>query len=317
MKTKFLILIICITILASVIGCSPTTIEEKSETEKQSVESVFPLSFTDGLGKEIILEAYPQKIISLAPSNTEILFAIGARQQVIGRDFFSDYPVEALELPVIGDMTGNNLEVITDLQPDLVLAAEINSPDDIQAIEDLGFTVYTLSNPLDLDGLYENLRIMAQLSGHEDEAETLITSLKSQVEEVVALMKDVETRPRIFYELDASDSAKPWTVGQGTYHELMIQMAGGENIGSIFDTPYPQISQEELILQNPEIILLSDAMWGITAEMVAERPGWSSIKAVQNKAIYPFDANLLDRPGPRMVQGLIELAHLIHPEIMD
>src|SRR5688572_9216804 len=137
---------------------------------------------TDGLGRNVVLPQAAQRVVSLAPSNTEILFAIGAGSQVVGRDEFADYPEEAKSLPSVGGSMGNyNLEQITALKPDLVLAAEINTPEQVKAIEELGLAVYYLSNPKTLEDLYTNLEIVAKLTGHEADAAILITSLKARV----------------------------------------------------------------------------------------------------------------------------------------
>lgn len=215
----------------------------------------------------------------------------------------------------MGGFEGYSLELITSLQPDLVLAAEINSPELVHSIEELGITVFYLANPDDLEGLFENLEIVATLTGHEQEAETLIQSLQDRIEDVEKRLENATSTPKVFYELDASDPTKPWSVGAGTYHDTLIRMAAAENIAAGIEGLYPQISLEELIIQNPDYILLADAMWGITPEQVAARPGWEDIKAVKEGNIVPFDGNLLDRPGPRLVDGLEELVRILHPEL--
>ena len=146
-----------------------------------------PLVLTDGLNRTVALAAPAQRIISLAPSNTEILFAVGAGAQVIGRDEFSNYPQKAVSLPSVGGSFGEyNSETIVNLKPDLVLAAEINSPEQVKTLEDLGLTVYYLSNPQDLPGMYENLLLVAKMTGHEAEANKLVEDLKERVAAVEA-----------------------------------------------------------------------------------------------------------------------------------
>jgi iron complex transport system substrate-binding protein len=274
-----------------------------------------PITITDGLGREVQLKGAAQRIVSLAASNTEILFAIGAGSQVIARDDLSDYPEEVVNLPAVGGYQGYDLEKITSLQPDLVLAAEINSPELVQSIENLGITVFYLSNPADINGLYDNLRIVGQLTGHESDAADLVQSLQQRVDAVQSALANATTTPKVFYEIDATDPSKPWTAGPGTYHDQFIRMAHAENVAANATSMYPQISQEELIVQNPDYILLADSIYGITPESVVERPGWAEIKAVQEGNLFPFDSDLLDRPGPRLVEGLETLAHILHPEV--
>ncbi len=275
-----------------------------------------PIVITDGLGRQITLKQPAQKVVSLAPSNTEILFAIGAGGQVVGRDAFSDYPEEAKQLTDIGGGWGElNTEQIVALAPDLVLAAEINTPEQVQALEALGLTVFYLNNPKDLEGMYENLRLVARLVGREAEAEALIKSLKRRVASVDDKIAQARERPLVFYELDGSDPNAPWTSGPGTFVDLLIGRAGGVNVGHSLGSAWAQISAEELIAQNPQIILLGDAAYGVKPEDVAARPGWEQIAAVKNQQVYAFDDNLISRPGPRMVDGLEQLVRLLHPEL--
>lgn len=274
------------------------------------------ITLTDGLGRSVALAAPAQRIVSLAPSNTEILFAIGAGAQVVGRDEFSDYPAEAKALPSVGGSMGTySLETIASLKPDLVLAAEINTPEQVKALEDLGVRVYYLSNPTDLDGLYANLKIVGQLTGRETEAEALAASLQARVQAVQEKLMPISSVFTVFYELDGSNPAKPWTAGAGTFLSQLINMAGGSNVGDRLQGDYAQMSQEELLVANPMVILLGDAAYGVTAEQVAARPGWDALAAVQQGRIYPFDDNLVSRPGPRLVDGLEQIAKLLRPDL--
>jgi len=274
-----------------------------------------PIILTDGLGRTVQLETPAQRIVSLAPSNTEILYALGAGSQLIGRDDLSDFPPEAKALPSIGGWMGKfNYEVIASLKPDLVLASGLNTADQVKALEDLGLTVFYVGNPADLEGMYTNLQDTARLAGKENEASSLIASLKTRVAAVEERIATVQTRPTVFYELDASDPAKPYTTGPGTFLDALITMAGGQNVAADLGTAWAQISQEDLLVKNPEVILLGDAAYGVNPESLAERPGWEAISAVKNGKIYTFDDNLVSRPTPRLVDGLETLARLVHPE---
>ncbi len=277
------------------------------------------ISIVDGMGREITLDRPAQKVASLAPSNTEILFAIGAGAQVIARDSFSDFPEQALAVADIGGGFGEiDTETLVSLEPDLVLAAEINPVENVRMLEDLGLKVFYLSNPKELDGLYENLRTVARLVGHEAETEGLIESLKLRVSTIEEKVSSLQERPLVFYELDGTDPSAPWTSGPGTFIDLLLTKAGGDNLGNTLDSEWVQISVEELITQNPDVILLGDYTWGgITPEDIAARPGWEVIAAVQNEQVYTFDDNLVSRPGPRMVDGLEALAELLHPELFQ
>ena len=296
-------------LLALLTACAPQT-APTTDSVPQS------LTFTDGLGRTITLETTPQRIVSLAPSNTEILFAVGAGSQVVGRDEFSDYPAEAASIESIGGSFGEyNAEAILALEPDLVLAAEINPPELVQQLEDLGLTVYYLGNPTTLEEMYTNLETVAGLTGHD--VTELVDSLKARVAAVDEKIAPLSSRIPVFYEIDATDPTKPWTYGPGTFGDLLIARAGGYNIGSIASDPYPQISIEQVVAANPSIIILGDSMWGVTPESVKERPGWETLPAVASGSIYPFDDNLVSRPGPRLVDALEQLAKLLRPELFE
>jgi iron complex transport system substrate-binding protein len=275
------------------------------------------IGLTDGMGRPVELPGPAGKIVSMAPSNTEILFAVGAGAQVIGRDSFSDYPEAAKKIDEVGGLTGTyNLEKITSLQPDLVLLAGINSPELVSSLEKLHLTVFYLQNPKDFDGLFKNIETVGALTGHQDQARSVVDGMKAKVAGIEEKMKAVTTPLKVYYELDGSDPTRPWTTGPGTYMDLMIQTVKGENVGKNLSSEWAQISQEEVLLQNPDVILLGDGMYGITPDMVAARPGWSAITAVKNGKVEMFDDNLVSRPGPRMVDGLEMLAKILHPEVM-
>jgi len=307
-KSLFALLLIFTLLLGA---CAPVTAQPTPAS----------INLTDGLGRAVTLADPAQHIVSLAPSSTEILFAIGAGGQVIGRDRNSDYPEDAKKITDIGgsDISAQlNAEAILALKPDLVLAANITPPEQIKTLEDLGITVFMLPNPTDLDGMYTNLRTAAQLTGHIAETETLIASLQARVETVEGKLANVTEKPLVFYEIDSTDAKAPWTSGPGTFIDTLIGMAGGRNVGSSLADPWSQISLEELVRQNPDVIVLGDAVWGgITPELVKQRAGWESMNAVKSGKIFPFDDNLLSRPGPRLVDGLEALAKLLHPEIFN
>ena len=282
-----------------------------------SAPSDEPLQWTDGLGRQVALAAPAQRIVSLAPSNTEILFAIGAGPQLVGRDELSDYPAEAAEVTSIGITFGAlNPEAIVSLQPDLVLAADITPPEQVAALEALGLTVYVLPNPSDFGGLYANLRRAGELTGHQDEAGQLSTQLQARVEAVVERTGAAD-RLRLFYEADGADPTAPWTTGRGTFQSVLIDLAGGTNVAAEI-TGWGQFSLEQLVAIDPQVIVFGSGTFvPTTAESLAARPGWGTMSAVADRRVYPIDTNWVDRPGPRLVNALEAMARFIHPELFD
>ncbi len=258
-------------------------------------------------------------VVTLSPANTEIIYFVGAGNQLVGRETFSDYPEEALAVKDIGDgMGGLNLEEILIVKPDLVLAGDLTPPEQIKSLESVGLTVFVVPNPDDFSDLFNIIRMVASLTGHDENAETKIADLEARLSIVQAKIRQIDEKPLVFYEIDGTDPNAPWTAGPGSFIDMMITEAGGRNLGAVLDSEWAQISIEELIIQNPDMILLGDTVWGgITLESVRARTGWSSLSAIQNDQLFAFDDNLVSRPGPRMIDGLEGLAMLIHPELFE
>lgn len=278
-----------------------------------------PIVLVDHLDREISLEGPAERIISLSPGATETLFAVGAGDKLVGRDTFSDYPEEALEIADIGGGFGElDIETIVSLDPDLVLASELTPPEQIQSLEDLGISVFMLSNPVELESVLVRLEVVGQLTGNTENADQLIASLQERIDNIVEMTAGVEEKPLVFYEIDGTDPNAVWTSGPGSFVGNLIEMAGGRNLGEDLDGPWVQLNIEELIKRDPDLILLGDYTWGgVTPDDVAARAGWEALSAVQEERVYPFDDNLVSRPGPRMVDGLEAMAELLHPELFE
>jgi len=283
----------------------------------EPTEKVSPLTLVDGMGREVALPGPAQRIVSIAPSNTEILFAIGAGGQVIGRDEVSDYPPEALEVASIGSTYGElNTEAILALEPDLVLAATITSPEQVQTLEALGIPVYLLANPMDFPGLQKNISVVGILTGNEVEAIALIEGLEARIAAVTQKAAGAE-RVSVFYEVDGMDPTAPWTTGTGTFQDVLIGLVGGENIAAEI-AGWGQMSLEEIVTRNPQVVIFGEGAWvPTTVESFADRSGWGEIAAVADGRVYGIDTNWVDRPGPRLVDALEEMALMIHPELFE
>jgi iron complex transport system substrate-binding protein len=276
-----------------------------------------PHEVTDGLGREIALPGSIERIVSLAPSNTEMLFAIGAGSQVVGRDEVSDFPSSANEVASIGSTFGElNTEAILALEPDLVLAADITPPEQLQSLEALGLMTFVVPNPADFQGLYDNLVTIGEITDHVGEATDLAEELRSRVEAVTTLTANADPT-RVFYEIDGSDPSAPWTTGSSTFQDLLIELAGGANVAAGIEG-WGQIDLEELVIQDPEVIVFATGPFIVTTgQSLADRPGWGGMAAVQSGRVVSIDTNWIDRPGPRLVEGLEALARALHPDLFD
>jgi len=277
-----------------------------------------PMSQPDGLSQGAKKAPSAERIVSLAPSNTEILFALGAASQMVGRDSFSDYPTEAEQIQNIGGgLMALNMELIVSVQPDLVLASPLTPPEQVADLQNLGLTVIVVPNPTSFDGLYENLRSVAALTGRESEGEALVAALRTRVAAITEQVALASARPVVYYELDATDPNAPYTSGPGTFVDLLIKSAGGENFGASLSGEWVQVSVEELLSRQPDVIVLGDYTYGgVTAEQVRARAGWDTLTAVQQNKVFTFDDNLVSRPGPRLVDGLEAMAKLLHPDLI-
>jgi len=282
-------------------------------------QTAFPLTLTDGAGKSVTIAKAPATIVSLAPNITEILFALGVGDRVVGDTPYCDYPAPAKNVKkVVGMDQRANKEEIARLAPDLVLAGSITNTDDVTALNGLKLTVFTLgvpmSGPKNVDDVLADIETVGKLVGKSDAAKQLTADLKKRVDAVAAKARPA-AKPRVFYELDATEPTKPFTPGPGSFIDSLITLAGGANVAADAKMPWAQLSSEEIVKKDPEIIVLGDSKYGVAADQVLKRVGWSSITAVKKNAIYPIDDDLISRAGPRVVDGLEALAKILHPEL--
>ena len=262
----------------------------------------------DDLGRLVAINGTPQRIISLAPSNTEILFALGLGERTVGVTDYCDYPPEALNKTKVGGYANPDVEKIVALDPDLILVAHGTPMDVINSMAGLGLTVFGIKTT-DLDDLLNDIRRIAEITDKEVEAQALTSEMESRIEAVTNQTEELEQRPRVFYIVWHDPL---WTAGSGTFIHELIEKGGGVNIFQNV-TGYPTISIEEVIVRDPEIIITSEWSyeWAINASELA------STNASQTGRIYTLDDDLVQRPGPRLVEGLEWFAHFIHPEMFE
>ena len=273
---------------------------------EESVDYVF-----DDLGRLVAINGTPQRIVSLAPSNTEILFALGLGEKVVGVTDWCDYPPEALENEKVGSYDTPDIEKIRALNPDLILVAYGTSIDVINTLEGLGLTVFGIKST-DLDDVLNDIRTIGEITDKEVEADTLTSEMAIGIQAVTDQTEELEQRPRVFYIIWGGEGSALWTAGSETFIHELIEKAGGVNICQNI-TGYTTISIEEVVARNPEVIIASE--WSF--EWAQNETLLQGTNASQGGRIYQGDDNLVQRPGPRLVQGLEWFAHFIHPEIFE
>lgn len=273
----------------------------------------FPLDLVDDEGNAVRLAARPARIVSLTPATTEIAFALGAGSRVVATTDFDDYPPEALGLAHVATFDSVDVEKIVALKADLVIAGgnDFNKPSALQRLRDLGIPVLTVYAK-DVAGVLADIRLVGRAIDEAGSAADLAAAMGAQIDQVSAATASL-AHPRTFYELDATKEIYGPT--DGSFVTEMIKLAGGDPITTGSTTVF-SIPLEKLVAADPEVIVLGDGAYQVTADIVRARPGWGSMTAVKTGEIRPVDDLIVTRPGPRLVLGLRALALAIHPDLV-
>jgi len=276
----------------------------------------YPINVTDNFGCTVTIEKTPMRIVSLSPCNTEILFAVGAGDRVVGGTTYDTYPPKAVNLSKIGGFSTVNIEAVVNLTPDLVLAEHGNSEDTVNALKNLDLKVVSL-NPKTMDDILENIRLVGNITGNDDTAASLTADMTQQIRDITDMTEDIpdSRKPRVLYIVWHEPM---YAAGAGSYPDDLIQMTGGNNI--IQAQGWPVISIEDVVDKNPQIIICSGMGGGsyTIMEAITGNQVLAQTDAVKNNKVYPVDdPNTIELAGPRIVQGLAELHGFIAPEIQS
>jgi iron complex transport system substrate-binding protein len=293
-------------------GLVPAATATAAPSVTPSPSPAFPTTLTDDEGTAVQLKSEPLKIVSLTPATTEILFALGVGNRVVGAvEDFTPYPPEAAAIPIVAKFGEVDVEKIVSLGADVVIAGgnSFNPPDKIAQLRKLGVPVVVVYAP-DVAGVLKDIELTGDAVGKSAEARDLTASMQAAFDQVGAATKNFP-KPRVFYELDASQ--KIYTAADNSFLAQMITLAGGAPITTGSTTNF-EIPLEKLVTADPELILLGDAAYGTTADAVKGRNGWAGMSAVKTGAIVAVDDVIISRPGPRLVDGLRSLALAIHPD---
>lgn len=268
----------------------------------------FPTSVTDFQGRSVAISKRPERIVSIGPSNTEFLFALGAGDRVVGDDDFSDEPAAAKTKEHVGGVK-INVEKVVSLKPDLIIIVKL-SDGTIEALAQTSAAVLVV-DPQGAADVPRSATLIGQAIGAD--GAKLASDIQKQLDAVKA-KTDPAPKLKVFHEVDASDPAKIYTVGPGSFIDDLIKLAGGVNVFATTKSPYPTVSGEEIVRSDPDVIVLGDALYGTTIESLTSRPGWAALTAVKNKRVYA-GLSVFGRPGPRLGEAALEYAKLVHPEL--
>lgn len=296
---------------AAVVTAAPTTAPTATPAP------AFPVTITDDEGTAVEIKAEPKRIVSLTPATTEILFAIGAGDRVVGKvedvaNNMQGFPPEAKDVPIVATFAGVDVEKIVNLTPDLVVSAGtgLTQGDAVTQLRAANIPV-VVAYPTTIAGGIEGIQLLGKVVGLESAATDLADALQARLDQLKTLAATATTKPRVFYEIDVTGGIFTPPV-ESIYGELFT-LANAEQIGG--NASY-QISLEELVAADPEVILLGDGAYGVTADAVKTREGWDGMTAVKNGSIVAVDDIVITRPGPRIAEGLEALIKAIHPELL-
>lgn len=269
------------------------------------------LKFTDEVGREVTLPYPPKRIVSLAPNITEILFSLGLDEEIVGVSIHCNFPEKAKSKVRVGSYISLDFEKITFLQPDLVIATGAgNTREMVERLGKLGFPTYVIF-PKNFNDVLKSIDHLGQVVNREKEAMGIIQGIKQRSQRVIELTKG-PSRPKVFLQIGEAPIV---TVGSGSFADDLIHLAGGENIAGKEKEMYPRLGMEEILKRSPEVILISSMNpKGDYLRVLQEWSRWKTISAVKNGRVHLIDSDLIDRPSPRIIEGLEEIARILHPE---
>jgi iron complex transport system substrate-binding protein len=298
--------LLALLVLASVCGGS-TPLDQPIAT---STTAAYPVAVVDDRGKEHLLALAPERIVSLSPSATEVLFTLGAADRLIATDDSSDYPPAAKALPKLGGLRDAATKAAT-LAPDLVI---VGTQSQLRQLDGLTAPTY-LVDPANLEGVYRDILALGTLIDRRKAADDLVGDMRSRIQYLAQRVKQTASRPRVLHEVDATNPQQIYVAGPENFIDEMINTVGGTNVAADAETRFPRLNPEEIVRRDPQILVLADHSGSVTPELVAGRPGWSSISAVRSARVYLINPDLVSRTGPRLVLGYEAYARFVHPEI--
>lgn len=288
---------------------------ESSGTEKtQAKDTSYPLSVKDSAGNKVELEEDPSRIVTLIPSNTEIVFALGAGEQVVGVSKHDNYPKQVKKIDKIGGMQINTEKVLS-LKPDLVLAHGSNAHNlqaAIDQIKQAGIPVYIVKDATKFKDVYQTIQSIGKLVNEQKKADSIVTGMKEKLNKIKKKASGITDPKRVFVEV--SPAPEIYTTGTGTFMNQMLEAINAKNAAADLEG-WVKMNEEAVISLKPDVIVTTYGYYTKNAtSKILKREGWEQVPAVKNKQVFDINSDLVSRPGPRLIKGVERLAETIYPE---
>jgi iron complex transport system substrate-binding protein len=276
-----------------------------------SISQASSLRFIDELGRQVVFPFPPQRIISLAPNVTEILFSLGLDEEIVGVSIPCNFPEKARNKVQVGSYLNPDLERIISLKPDLIIATGVgNTRDTVERLQRFGLPTYVIF-PKNFDDILRSIKHLGQINSREKEALEIVQGMQRRQQRVTEITRALP-RPKVFVQIG---DAPIVTIGRGSFADDLIRLAGGENIAGKEEEMYPRLGLEEILRRAPEVILISSMdPKAEYRKIFQEWSRWKIIPAVREGRIHLIDSDLIDRPSPRIIDGLEEMARILHPQ---
>lgn len=302
----FALLVISLLLVGCASNEETTTTQKDSKNEQQQSYTV-----VDDRGIELTFDKVPEKVVSLLPSNTEILFELGAGDKVIGVTQNDTYPEEVLEIEQVADFETVNAERIVEMNPDIIFASSSNEGQ-IEQLESTGLKVFVIESALTIEDVYGDIQQIAQVMDVEEQGQQIVEMIKSQIAAVQEKTATIETKKKVYFEI--SPAPEVWSVGSNTFQQELMDAAGIENVFSEQEGWF-SVTEEDIINVNPEVILTTVNYAENPEAEILSRAGWSTITAIQNKQVYLIDPDIVNRQGPRIGEAIELMAKTVYPEL--
>jgi len=287
-------------------GCGAKTVEAPAPAPVAST-AAFPVTITDDAARSVTIDAEPKRIVSLAPANTEIVYSLGILDRLVGVTTWDDYPAQVKDIAKVGDFTTPNIEAIAGARPDVILVTGGVQADVLSKLEAVGAKVVVI-DPQNLDGVYAAIGTVAKVAGTMAKGADVVAGMKKDLADVTAKLAGAAP-VRAFIEIGWNPL---FTAGPGTLLDDLLARAGGANV--VKEKGYVGYSVEQLVTDQPDVYLGTLSSIGDAATL-AKRPGYSAIAAIKAGRVFSLNDNLVSRPGPRVVEGVREIAAALHPDL--